>query len=170
MPIKIAGKEITTKANEDFLVLPRGDDEPIVIKAKAVSDLEEFNKLCPEPKPPGKLTKDGFVPNTNDDTYKHRMEQYALQRVGYLVFKSLVPTEIEWITVDPNNPKTWSKWDEDLKNSSFTAIECNHIIALVLSVNNLDEAKLKAARDSFVRGQAEALKDTASLQIEQPSS
>lgn len=155
MPIKIAGKEVPAALNEDVLVLPRGDSM-IVIRARALVDIEEFTKLCPEPKPPGKLTKDGWEPNLQDDTYKKRIEQHNMQRAGYMVINSLAPTEIEWETVDLDNPKTWANWENELKDSGFTNVECNLILALVMDVNSLNEAKLKAAKDSFLLGQAQA--------------
>lgn len=152
--MKIDGKEVPKSLNEDILVLPRGDSH-IVFRARALRDIEDFSKLCPEPEPPGKLTKDGWIPNTNDETFKHRMKQYNLQRAGYMVIHSLEPTNIEWDQVDPNNPKTWTKWDEELKEAGFTNVECNLIMQLVMDVNSLNDAKLKEARESFLRGQAQ---------------
>lgn len=166
--VKIAGKEVTRALHEDVLVLPRGDDEPIVVRARAVVDFDAFNDMCPLPKPPGKLTKDGFVPNTEDETYKKRMEQYGLQRVGFLVVNSL--QEFEWDTVQEDNPKTWTKWEDELKDAGLTNVECNLIMGLVLEVNSLDDAKLKSARESFLRGQAQEANESSSPTSEQDDS
>ena len=57
--MKIAGQEIKG-GNEDILVLPRNPN-PIVLKGKAVQDMDLFDKLRPMPKAPGKLTKNGYV-------------------------------------------------------------------------------------------------------------
>lgn len=166
MPIKIAGKEVPAALNEDVLVLPRGD-EAIVIRARALVDIDEFAKLCPDPKPPGKLTKDGWEPNLNDDTYKKRVEQHNRQRAAYMVLHSLAPTEIEWETVDIDNPKTWVKWEDELKESGFTNVECNLILQLVMDVNSLNDAKLKAAKDSFLLGLAQVSSEQSSQTSEQ---
>ncbi len=167
MPIKIAGQAVPQTTHEDVLVLPRGE-EAIAIRAKAIPDFEEFNKTCPEPEPPGKLTKDGFVPNKDDETYKGRLEQHNIRRIGWMVTRSL--QEIDWDKVNVENPKTWAKWQEDLEDSGFTAVECNLVLALVIDVNSLNEQKLKDARDSFIRGQEQEAKRLSSQNSEQENS
>lgn len=152
MPIKIAGKEVSTQANEDFIILTRGEDS-IIIRARALQDMDEFLDAVKEPKPPGKLVRGEWKDNVEDPTYKQRMETFSKQRAGFLVIRSLEPSEIEWETVVDDDPKTWPNWEDDLKNSGFTNVECNHILTLVMGVNQLDEAKMKAARESFLRGQ-----------------
>ena len=87
--MKIAGQVVPKELNTDVLVLPRGDTA-IAIKAQAIVNYEEFDKLCPMPEAPGVLTKDGFVPNTNDETYKQKSERHHLQRGGWMVINSLV--------------------------------------------------------------------------------
>jgi hypothetical protein len=169
MAIKIDGQSIPKMANEDVLVLPRGN-KTIVIRAKAFPDLDHFNEVCPAPKPPGMLTKDGFVPNLKDDTYKQRLEKHNLQRVGYMVIKSIEPSKIEWERVDLDNPKTWPEWEEELTESGFTNVECNLILGLVMDVNSLNEAKLNEARASFLRGQEQEQSDSASPSSEQNDS
>lgn len=169
MAIKIDGQSVPKGLNEDVLVLPRGEST-IVIKVRAFPDLDHFNEVCPTPKPPGALTKKGWVPNTKDDTYKERLKQHGLQRVGYMVVKSLEPTNIEWEKVDLDNPKTWVEWEEEMQDSGFTQIECNLIIGLVMEVNNLNEFKLDEARESFLQGQAQEQSESASQSSEQSDS
>ena len=77
----------------------------------ACTDLEEFEKLCPEPTPPGKLTKDGYVPDTDDPDYQSVRAEYQKRRTAYIVVRSLVPSQIEWDTVQLDNPSTWANWD-----------------------------------------------------------
>ena len=67
--MKIGGIDPETLPIEEVLVLPRGDQR-LVFRACGMKDMEEFEKLCPEPKPPGKLTKDGYVPDTEDPDYR----------------------------------------------------------------------------------------------------
>ena len=151
--VKIAGKQIEKTLFEDFIVLPQ-NNEDIVIKARAVADYDEFEKLCPLPKPPGKQTRDGFIPDNNDDTHKLRVAQYGLQKIGWLAIQSLY--EFEWETVEESNPKTWVRWEKELLASGFTTVEVGLVLSLILDVNHLNESKMKEARDSFLRGQEQA--------------
>lgn len=169
MAIKIDGQAVPKGLNEDVLVLPRGKEQ-IVIKIRAFPDMEHLTEICPDPKPPGRLTKDGFIPNLEDDTYKKRMEQHGLQRLAYMIIKSLEPTNIEWEKVDLDNPKTWIEWEKEMKESGFTQMERNLIIGLVLEVNNLNEVKLNEARVSFLRGQEQEQSDLVSQSSEQSDS
>lgn len=177
MPIRIGGKEIPQVSHEDCIVLPRGEDA-LCIRAKAINDFDEFSKICPLPEPPGKLTKDGWVPNPDDKTYRQRVEQHNIQRVGWMVVRSITEMAlsdgeffpVEWDKVQVENPKTWSKWQEDLRDSGFTDVECNLVLALVIDVNSLNEDKLKEARDSFILGQEQAAKAKSSQTSEQRSS
>lgn len=150
--MKIGGVDPKTLSSEVFLVLPRGEQN-IVFRARGLQDMDEFNSICPLPKPPGKLTKDGWVPNLDDPTYQQVMTEWGRKRLGYIVTRSLAPSAIEWDTVDLGNPRTWGNWEEDLKSGGLTQIECNRVLALVMEANALDETKLQRARESFLRGQ-----------------
>jgi hypothetical protein len=70
-----------------------------------------------------------------------------------MVIRSLEPSEIEWDTVDPDNPSTWLNWDRDMKSAGLSQVECNRILQLVFQANCLDEAKLQKAREAFLLGQ-----------------
>jgi len=148
--MKIGGKSVPKSVHTDVLVLPRGE-EAIVIKAEAILDYETFDKVCPVPEPPGKLTKDGWIPDKNDPTYKSQVEKRGRQHVGWMVLHSL--KEVEWEHVNEDNPKTWGKWEDELKEAGFSSVERNLILGLVLEVNSLNEQKLKDARESFIHGQ-----------------
>ncbi len=168
MPIKIAGREVDTKLPEDFIVLRPETEGEIVIRARAFRDWDEFNTLCPMPEPPGREERGrGWVPNLEDKTYKQRMQQRQLQQLGWMIVQSLF--EVEWSTIDNDNPKTWTNWEKELKDSGFTQIECNLIIALVLDVNGLNEQKMKEARESFSHGRAVAQNGSSSPTSEQES-
>lgn len=149
--MKIAGQEVSGP-HVETLVLPRGDEDVIVFRAQAVQDFDEFEKLCPEPKPPGKRTKEGFVPNLNDETYRSVLQSHNERRIAYLVVCSLEPSKIEWETVDISNPKTWMNYVEEFKAAGFSTIEINRIVQVVMSANALDEVKLQQAREVFLRG------------------
>jgi len=153
--MKIAGIDPNSLSRETILVLPRGDSQ-IVFRAKGLKDMSEFNAICPLPKPPGKLTKDGFVPHTNDPTYQQVLTQWSVKRLGYMAIRTLEPTEIEWDTADIANPATWGNWETDLKNAGLSQFECNRITGLVLEANSLDDDKIEKARTVFLAGQEQA--------------
>ena len=149
--MRIGGVEIKGPA-EEVLVLPRLDGEDIVIRASAVMDMDEFEVLCPVPKPPGIRTKTGWTPNENDQTYKEQVAQHSEMRFAYMVLKSLEPSEIEWEKVDADISSTWLGWQDELKEAGISETEVNRIIVCVMQANALDEAKLKEAREVFLRG------------------
>jgi len=162
--MKIGGVEVKGP-NEEVLVLPRmGDD--IVIRTRAVTSMDEFDKLVPEPKPPGKLTKDGFVPLPNDETYRQKLETYNSQRLAYMIIQSLKPSKIEWESIIEDNPKTWANWTDELKQAGLSEVEVNRIVLCVMQANALDEDKLKEAREVFLLGQAEGQSESSGLPTE----
>jgi hypothetical protein len=114
--------------------------------------MEAFLELCPEPVAPGKLTPDGFQADLKNPDFVSSMTEFNRRRLAYMVINSLAPSNIEWETVDFDVPGTWANWETDLRNNGFSQIECNRILQLVLEANQLDEGKLKKARDAFLHG------------------
>ncbi len=161
--MKLGGKELTGPCIET-LVLPRGEDQ-IVFKAQAIPDFEDFDALCPEPKAPGKLTKNGWEPMFDDPGYKEMIGSYNERRIAFMVVRSLAISDIEWDTVVEDNPKTWTNYMDDLKGAGLSAIEIGRVTQLAMQANALDEAKLESAREVFLRGQQEAAKASSGLQI-----
>jgi hypothetical protein len=143
--------------NEAILVLPR-PDENIVFRAKAILDYDEFDKICPEPKPPVKVLKGGKRDvNLADVDYLKAVAEVNENRMAWIVLKSLAATEgLEWETVNMLQPSTWKNYAQELKDSGFSIIEINKIVGLALEANSLDEAKLDAARQAFLAGQGKA--------------
>jgi hypothetical protein len=164
--MRIGGVKIEGPA-EEILVLPRGE-QMLVIRARAVN-LDEFDVLCPEPKPPGKLTKDGWIPDTDNESYRQVINSHNEKRIAYLVVKSLAPSEIEWDTVEVENPRTWTNYVQDFKAAGLTTIEVNRVVQCVMRANSLDEDKLEQARKVFLLGQAQAQKESSGPSIEQAS-
>jgi len=146
--MKIGNVEVTT--NEEILVLPR-PKEDIVIKAQAI-DMEPFDKMVPEPKAPGIRTKDGFKKDTEDSTYLQMVEQRDAKRLGYLVVHSLVPSEIQWDKITLDDPAIWETWSDELLAGGLSSVEVKLVLSCVMGANALDEEKIKAARESFLRG------------------
>jgi hypothetical protein len=151
--MKIGGIDPTSLPTEVFLVLPRGDQQ-IVFRAGPVSSMEEFEALCPRPTPPGKMTRDGWVPLADDPTYQQVIAEWGQKRLGYMVAKSLEPSQVEWDTVNLADPSTWKNWSTDLRGGGLSDIECQRVMNLVLEANCLDDAKLKKAREVFLAGEA----------------
>jgi hypothetical protein len=149
--MKIGGVDPRTLPTEEFLILPRGDQR-LVFRAHGLENMEPFKALCPEPKMPGKLTKDGWVPDAEDAGYKSVMEEHSKRRLAYMVVCSLEPSEIEWDSVQVDNPATWTNWEVDMKAAGLSQVECNRVLSLVLEANCLDEAKLRKARELFLQG------------------
>ena len=163
--MKIGGVDPKTLPTLEILVLPRGEEQ-LVFRAQGVPDYEEFNALCPEPKPPGiHRPTEGWVPNEDDPAYKDMMANYGKKRLAWMIVKSLGPSNIEWDTVKPDNPSTWINWDTDMKEAGFSQVECNRIVQLVFQANCLDEDKLKRARDVFLAGQQPVPSEFSGLSI-----
>jgi len=160
--MKIGGIDPKTVLNEVFLVLPRGETQ-LVFRAIGLKDMEGFDAQCPMPKAPGKRTPDGIIPQENDPTYLQQLDKWGKQRLGYMAYHSLNPSEIEWDIVKENDPRTWGDWEKDLRDGGLSEVEFNRVLALVMEANALDEAKLKKARDFFLRGQVPPLTSNGSL-------
>jgi hypothetical protein len=150
--MKIGGVTLTPPP-EEILVLPRGDQK-IIFRARAVQNLDDFDAMVPVPKPPVILVKgEGQKDDVNDTGYKSAVELRDRIMMAYLVVKTLEPSEIEWTTVDLLKPNSLLNWEADLLNAGLTRIEVKKVYDLVMEANSLNEAKLEAARKSFLRGQ-----------------
>lgn len=154
--MKIKGKSISAP-NVSMLVIPRDNGEDIVFKAQAILDMDVFEKLCPEPQPPTIIHRErGKEKDFKDKNYLKAQEFHAEQRMAYMVIESLKATDdLEWETVDYNDPSTWVKYKDELKASGFNHIEIGRITNLVFEANSLNEAKYKEARDRFTLSQVQ---------------
>jgi hypothetical protein len=153
--MKIGGVDPKLLPTKIPLVLPRGDQQ-LVFWAQGLQDRTDFDNQVPMPKPPGKHTPKGWVPEVNEPGYTAAMVAYNKRWLGYLVIKSLEPSDIEWDTVKLDVPGTWTNWEDDLKNGAgLNQNECNLVLGLVWEANSLDEVKLAKARETFLRGPQE---------------
>lgn len=167
--MKLAGKKIEGP-NEEVIVIPRsGEDGDIVFIARSVLDMDDFEKFCPRPNPPIIRKRDGSRFEDRDDArYKKLMDEFASRHIAFMVLKSLEATpDLEWETVNMNDPSTWLNYETELKESGFSTIEINRIINGVITANCLNEAKLEEARKSFLAGQRDLLNQRPSLSIDQ---
>ncbi len=143
--------------NVCVLVLPRQDYD-IVIKAQAILDQEAFEILCPRPKPPSIMKPGGvFEQDVNDPKFKASIEKWAEKKTAWVVLESLKATPkdmLEWETVDYNNPDSWLKWKDELRDAFFTDQEIMQILNTVWQANGINQAVLDEARNRFLAGQA----------------
>lgn len=149
--MKVGGVEVTKC--EEVLVLPRLTGQDLVFKAQAVQSMEYFDNVCPKPKPSMRLVKGGVKEEHITNEFVEQLENWSRLRYAYICIKSLEPSDIEWDTVDQSKPSTWTGWMQELRDAGLSDTEINRVQALVLDANSLNESKLKAARESFLRGQ-----------------
>jgi len=148
--MKIGG--VTISRSEEVLVLPRTDGD-LVFKAAAVLSMDEFDAVCPQPTPPTKITKNGKEKNFDAKNFVKALEIWSERRYQYICIKSLEPSNIEWSEVDLHKPGTYSKWTTELLEAGIAQTEMNRIQNCILDANALNEARLKEAREAFLRGQ-----------------
>lgn len=151
--MKFKGEKVSGK-NQEIIPIPRPGGDIIFI-ADAVQNWDEFEKLVSEPKPPTILKPGGVkVKDTNDPIYKKALDDFNELRTHWLVLKSISNTpDIEWETVDLNNPTTWKNYRQELLDSNFTDIEIGRIMVGVMRANSLDENMIDQARSNFLHGQ-----------------
>ena len=167
--MKIGGVEVTKC--EEVLVLPRKNEEQnLVFKAVAVASMDEFEELCPKPKPPMRLKAGGVREPHISPEYMKEVEAWSQRRYAFICLKSLEPSDIEWDTVDLKQPSTWSKWIEELQEAGLSDVELQRVQTLVLDANSLNEAKLKEARESFLLGQGQEVETSSGLHTTPESS
>lgn len=156
--------------NTEIIAIPRSgkgkDGKPIkdiIFKAGPILDFTEFEKICPEPKPPFKVLKGGHKEyNLKDATYLEAAKQFAERKTAWIILKSLQYTEwLEWETVDFGNHRTWPNYKKELKDAGFSTFEVDRITNGVFTANGLNELRVQEARDAFLHGPEET--------VEQPS-
>lgn len=158
--------------NVEIIVLPRGDGEDLVFKAKAVEDFEMFDKLCPPPEPPKRILPGGEqVPNFQDKNYSAALENYGKKRIAFMVIQGLAATEdLEWEQVDVGNHQTWPKYREELRESGLSEVEINRIVNGCMKANSLNEHAVEQARKRFLASQQALREEQSSQTTEQPTS
>jgi hypothetical protein len=150
--VKLAGKKIEG-ANVEYIVLPRGDSDPLVLKAQAVLDYSPFEKLCPLPRPPAVMRAGGVKSyNVEDPRYVQAITDHSARRSAWIVLTSLRlgTPELEWETVDYGNPNTWINYVDELRASGFSEVEIIRIVRGAMIANALDDQKLEEARKAFL--------------------
>lgn len=152
--MKIAGKKVTPPSIE-VVVIPR-DNGNLVFRAQPVLDYSDFDKLCPEPKPPVVMKPGGkSIENVEDADYKKRIDEWATKKAHWMVIKSLGATEgLEFETVDVSDSDTWVNYQNEMTDSGLTHAEVAAIFEKVTSACGLNQNKIEEATKAFLAGQA----------------
>jgi len=154
--MKIAGKELGSSPNVEYVVIPRSDgDIPFI--CTAVLDFEEFDRICPTPETPTVLAPGGIqTPDVNDADYLKAVQDHGKQRIDWMILKSLSsPDGLVWESVDMKDPETWKNYEKELQSAGFAFMEIVHIRNVCLQVNMFDETKMIEARKRFLAGRQE---------------
>lgn len=154
--MKIAG--ITLGPNVEEVIIPRGDGNHIKFICRAVLDSGDFEKLCPIPVAP-MITRRGetqATPDLDDEKYKKAVIERGKKEFKWMIIQSLLATPgLEFEFVNPNDPTTWDNLDKEFSQAGFSAQEVGAIYEGCLAANCMSEKKLKEARESFTRSQAQ---------------
>lgn len=144
------------KPNVEIIIFPRSEGD-IVLKARAIPDMKEFDTLCPEPKPPTRMYPGGQkAEDVKDEGYLKEVDEHNELRVQYMVLQSLKETEeLEWETVDEARPATWGNYVTELKEAGLSEFETNRVLTGVMAANGLDEERITEARSRFLASQKE---------------
>lgn len=136
----------------DVVVFPRAEQN-LIFHIIGVESFEEFDTICPRPKPPQMLKKGRQQDNFDDPAYAKQHEAWAQARQDWLLIKALaVPeNEITWDEVIISDPTTYAKVNDELRAIGLTQIELNRLIGKMYEVNALSETGMESARANFLQ-------------------
>lgn len=130
------------------------DTETYFFQCQAVTDFDDFDRICPEPVPPCKEVPGvGRVDMLDDPEYKAQVAKRSLYFTDFLIIKSLEATPgLVWDTVDLNDITTYGNFRRELLEAHLTLVEVSTLIQTAMEANSLDEAKIDKAREDFLTG------------------
>lgn len=152
--MKILGVDFTSPSNVVIPVI-KGNTE-VIFQAACIVDFKEMEEVLKEPIAPMMVKRGSLVstPDFEDKDYKLAMNQYSLNKINWLVSKSLLATEgLTWETVDFGNPETWKNYATELKEAGFNDFQINTLVAGVMEANGLSDSRIEEARKRFLAGQ-----------------
>lgn len=150
--MKLQGKKIEGM-NIATIVLPRENGTSIILKAQAVVDYDDFDKLCPTPKPPVRVMKGTTeeIPVLNDPKYLKELDDWAEKKSVWTTLKSLEATDgLEWETIDMDDHTTWLNFFKEIADSGITPAEYSYIQQKVMDVCGMNTKYLEEATESFL--------------------
>lgn len=147
----IAGAKVNSPP-KDVVILPRAEGN-LIFHIIGVPTFSPFDDMCPRPKPPRILKRGQQMDNLDDPTFRKQWDDWAQLRQDWLLINSLDVelNEITWEEVDPKEPSTWSKVNDELLGAGLTQIELNRLIERVYEVNALSERGMEQARANFLQ-------------------
>jgi len=119
---------------------------------RPVWTMEEFDDACPFPEPlPNELV---FTPKGKQPDYKHpeflaRKKEYSRKRWGYLLLKTLEPSNVEFEGASLDDPSTWGDVEEAIKKE-LPEYEFKGLLDLIYEANAIDPQKQEANRNTFL--------------------
>ncbi len=155
--MKLKGKKLEGP-QERVVVLPRQQGENLIFKFAAVLEMDNFDKLCPIPEPKEILKPGGNrVLDIESKEYREALDDWAMKKTHYMYLKSIEATDdLEWETVDMNDPDTWENYGEELLEAGLTEAERLKLLQVYSEVQGLDQSKIDAATKSFLATPQEA--------------
>ena len=149
--MKLKGQKITPP-KPHMVVLPRGDkpEDSLIFMCDAVLSYDEFDRLCPMPVPPKKVFAGGkMIDDMENPKFTSALEKHFDLRYKWMVITSLRATpDLEWETVDFQNPDSWNNYEKEL-SVVMTKAEINEIQLGVMNANSMNQERMKQAREFF---------------------
>lgn len=147
--MKINGKTFTTPPRKDVVIM-RGS-EPVHFILEAILDYTEFEEVCKLPNPPIRVTPGkGKTPVYDDPNYTKAIHEWSGKRVDWMFLKGVIPTDIEWETVDMADPETWGNYKTEMRKAGFTDAQLGHLLSAITDLNGLDPEKIEKATKDFL--------------------
>ncbi len=139
-----------------WVLFPRGDNEDIAFLVETKTKLQEqFEKLVPKPEPPVRRTLNSEETEVlfNDKKYQKAILEYATLMQSYNVLMCVkLPEDWEWDTVDINDPKTFTNWQDEMISAGFSDTDVSRLsteVGIALGLNNYT---IEEATKSFLAG------------------
>lgn len=150
---------IVPKIQREVIIPILSDTVKFFFIALPISSYDEFDLLCPMPKPrmggePGKEK-----PLTDTSDYKEAMAHHSMLFTEWIYVKSLAEAAdeegnrepVEWQTVDRDDIETYPNWRKELKeNNGLSEGDIRRIELEVLKCNSMDDALIEKAKDDFL--------------------
>lgn len=92
-----------------------------------------------------------------DTEYLDALKKRGMKRFTWIILQSLSATDgLIFETVNMQDPETWMKLEDELKDSGFSPTEVAMIFNGVTAANGMDEDKYKEARERFFIAEKQA--------------
>lgn len=147
--MKLAGVEIDATYKKQIVF--KRSKQDLVFKLVAVSDYEDFEKVCKTPEAPW-ITKRGeeeAVRSLDDPEYTKAMEDWAGKKYSWMCLKTLEPSEITWDSVDLSDSETYVNWTDDLLKAGFAEGEVIRLQREIATVNGLTAEAISETEADF---------------------